>query len=139
MSMASGSWSMSRLYTLTQRQLQVVISSHLLKELARLGSGPGLSSSIQGACQRCQTRRNDMAFNELIVAISLIASASQTPANPASAAAPPGTSETRYCLRVDPLVGSRVETIQCKTRDEWAALEIDVDQEWAENGVRTIS
>jgi len=71
--------------------------------------------------------------------MSLIASASQTPANPASAVAPPGNSETRYCLRVDPLVGSRVETIQCKTRDEWAALEIDVDQEWAENGVRTIS
>ena len=80
-----------------------------------------------------------MAVNELIVAMSLIASASQTPANPASAGAPPGTPETRYCLRVDPLVGSRVETIQCKTRDEWAALEIDVDQEWSENGVRTIS
>ncbi len=79
-----------------------------------------------------------MAFNELI-ALSLIAAASQTPATPPSPGAPPGTLETRYCLRVDPLVGSRVETIQCKTRDEWAALQIDVDQEWAENGVRTIS
>jgi hypothetical protein len=56
------------------------------------------------------------------------------PATPA----PPGTAETRYCLRVDPLIGSRIETIQCKTRDEWAALELDVDQEWAENGVRVI-
>jgi hypothetical protein len=80
-----------------------------------------------------------MAFSIFIASMSLIASASQMPANAASAGAPPGTSETRYCLRVDPLVGSRVETIQCKTRDEWAALEIDVDQEWAENGVRTIS
>ncbi len=80
-----------------------------------------------------------MAFNELIVALSLIAATSQTAANPAPSAAPPGTFETRYCLRVDPLVGSRIQTIQCKTRDEWAALEIDVDQEWAENGVRTIS
>ncbi|HEX3676168.1 MAG TPA: hypothetical protein VHU79_02050 [Sphingomicrobium sp.] len=80
-----------------------------------------------------------MALSELIVAMSLITAASQTPASPASAGAPPGTSETRYCLRVDPLVGSRVETIQCKTRDEWAALEIDVDQEWAENGVRIIA
>lgn len=79
-----------------------------------------------------------MAFNELIVALSLAAASLQSP-NPAPAAAPPGTAETRYCLRVDPLVGSRVETIQCKTRDEWAGLEIDVDQEWAENGVRTIS
>jgi hypothetical protein len=79
-----------------------------------------------------------MPFNEL-VALSLIAAAPQTPANAPSPGAPPGTLETRYCLRVDPLVGSRVETIQCKTRDEWAALEIDVDQEWAENGVRIIS
>lgn len=80
-----------------------------------------------------------MAYNELIVALSLIATTSQTPANPPQRVAPQGTAETRYCLKVDPLAGSRVETIQCKTRDEWAALEIDVDQEWAENGVRTIS
>jgi len=25
------------------------------------------------------------------------------------------------------------------TRDEWATLEIDVDQEWAQNGVRVIA
>ena len=80
-----------------------------------------------------------MAVYELIVALSLIASTSQTAPSPAPSAAPPGTPETRYCLRVDPLIGSRVATIQCNTRDEWAALEIDVDQEWAENGVRTIS
>ena len=80
-----------------------------------------------------------MAFNELIVALSLTAASLQAGPNLAPAAAPPGTPMTRYCLRVDPLVGSRVETIQCRTRDEWAALEIDVDQEWAENGVRTIS
>ncbi|HET8750737.1 MAG TPA: hypothetical protein VFM42_08355 [Sphingomicrobium sp.] len=58
---------------------------------------------------------------------------------PAPAPAPPGGPETRYCLRVDPLIGSRIETIQCKTRDEWASLEIDVDQEWAENGVGVIA
>ena len=31
-----------------------------------------------------------------------------------------------------------METIQCRTRDEWAGLGLDVDQEWAENGVRVI-
>lgn len=80
-----------------------------------------------------------MAFNATILAMSLVAATAQAPSNPAPQAAPPGNAQTRYCLRVDPLVGSRVETIQCKTRDEWAALQIDVDQEWAENGVRTIS
>lgn len=78
--------------------------------------------------------------NLLLIAFSLIAATSQEPpANTAPAVtAPAGGPETRYCLRVDPLAGSRIETIQCKTRDEWAALEIDVDQEWAENGVKTI-
>ena len=80
-----------------------------------------------------------MALNELIVALSLVAATLQAGPSPARAPAPAGTPQTRYCLRVDPLVGSRVETIQCKTREDWAALEIDVDQEWAENGVRTIS
>ena len=76
----------------------------------------------------------------LIVALGLaLASAQppsdQVPANPA----PPGTPETRYCLRVDPLIGSKIPTIECLTRYEWSMLEIDVDQEWAENGVRVIA
>ena len=72
----------------------------------------------------------------LIMALTLLAS---NPPMPPMTPAPPGTPETRYCLRVDPLIGSRIETIQCKTRDEWAMLGLDVDQEWAENGVRTIA
>jgi len=76
----------------------------------------------------------------LIVALGLaVASiqppADQVPTNPA----PPGTAETRYCLRVDPLIGSKIPTIECLTRYEWSMLEIDVDQEWAENGVRVIA
>jgi hypothetical protein len=79
-----------------------------------------------------------MALNELMVAVSLVAAALPSPANPPTAGAPAGSPTTRYCLRVEPVTGSRIETIQCKTRDEWAALELDVDQEWAENGVRVI-
>jgi hypothetical protein len=75
----------------------------------------------------------------LLVALSLIASSQAPSANMATAAAPAGGPETKYCLRVDPLPGSRIETIQCKTRDEWALLEVDVDQEWSENGVKTIA
>jgi hypothetical protein len=87
------------------------------------------------------SRRNDMARKELLVALGLIvatspamASREQTPTTPA----PPGTATTRYCLRVDPETGSRIATIQCRTRDDWASLDVDVDQEWAENGVRVI-
>jgi hypothetical protein len=75
----------------------------------------------------------------MLIGLSLVATTGQVPVTPAPAGAPPGTPQTRYCLRVDPLIGSRIETIQCKTRDEWASLEIDVDQEWPENGVRVIA
>ena len=53
--------------------------------------------------------------------------------------APPGTPYTRYCLRVDPITGSHLETIECRTREDWAELGVDVDQEWAQNGVRVIA
>jgi len=80
-----------------------------------------------------------MAFHTLALALSVVASTSQAPPYPAAAAAPPGTPQTRYCLRVDPLIGSRIETVQCMTREEWAMLGLDVDREWAENGVRIIA
>ena len=74
--------------------------------------------------------------NGLIFALALLATAQPSPA-PRSLA-PPGSPQTLYCLRVDPLIGSHIESIQCKTRDDWTMLGIDVDEEWAENGVRTI-
>lgn len=83
-----------------------------------------------------------MAHKELIVALGMILAASpgwaSQPEPTRESVAPAGTATTRYCLRVEPITGSRIETIQCRTRDDWAALEVDVDQEWAENGVRVI-
>jgi len=75
-----------------------------------------------------------------LVALSLMLATSQPAAgDPATTGAPAGDSNTRYCLRVDPITGSRMETIQCRTREDWALLEVDVDQEWAENGVRILA
>lgn len=79
-------------------------------------------------------------MTHLVTALSLLA-ATLPPASsgPPATPAPAGTPNTRYCLRVDPPTGSRIETIQCRTRDEWAQLEVDVDQEWSQNGVRVIA
>jgi hypothetical protein len=82
-----------------------------------------------------------MALRILAAALSMIVAASPVSAAlplPAREAAPAGTEASRYCLRVEPVTGSRIETIQCRTRDEWAALDVEVDQEWADNGVRVI-
>jgi hypothetical protein len=52
--------------------------------------------------------------------------------------APPGTDMTRYCIRVEALTGSHIETVQCWTRAEWADQDVDVDQVWSRDGVRVI-
>lgn len=72
----------------------------------------------------------------VVASLPLSAAASSAPT---PSAAPPGTPFTRYCLRVDPLPDSRIPTIQCRTRDDWASLDVNVDEEWAENGVRVIA
>ena len=83
-----------------------------------------------------------MAYKELIVALSMIVAASPVSAalpQPTREPAPTADANARYCLRVEPVTGSRIETIECNTREEWAQLDVDVDQEWADNGVRVIA
>jgi hypothetical protein len=83
-----------------------------------------------------------MAYKLIIAALSIIASASPgmaTQTGPAGPGAPPAGPNARYCLRVDPVTGSRMETIRCETREVWAQLEVDVDKEWPTEGVRVVN
>ena len=57
---------------------------------------------------------------------------------PAIAQAPPGTEATRYCMRVEAVTGSRIERTICWTRAQWEAQGVDLDRDWAQEGVRTI-
>jgi hypothetical protein len=87
-----------------------------------------------------------MACKHFALALSLVAAGSPLAASQpepmrqsmAQALAPQAPADARYCLRVDPPTGSRIETIRCETRWDWEMLDVDVDQEWAENGVRVI-
>ena len=80
-----------------------------------------------------------MTHNAL-VALTLIAGtlpisvASAQPMAPAPAAGP----NAQYCLRVNPVTGSNVETVQCWTREEWAEQDVDVDLAWAREGVAVL-
>lgn len=84
-----------------------------------------------------------MAYKQLFAALSMIVAASPLSAmqtRPApEAAAPQAPAYARYCLKVDPMTGSRMETIRCETREGWAELGVDVDQEWARWGVRIVT
>ena len=83
-----------------------------------------------------------MAHKELAVALSLIAATSPVSAsNPKPipmTPAPTGSADTLYCMRVEPVTGSRIETVECWTRREWAYQGVDVDKDWAKEGVRVI-
>lgn len=78
-----------------------------------------------------------------VVALSMIVAASPTsaaqPKGTAEAGAPQAPAGARYCLRVDPMPGSRIETVRCETREGWTELGVDVDHEWAQWGVRIIT
>lgn len=83
-----------------------------------------------------------MARTELIVALSLIAATSPVSAsNPEptpTTGAPIESADARYCLHVEPFTGSNIETVRCWTREKWAEQGVDVDREWAKEGVTII-
>ncbi|MES2136475.1 MAG: hypothetical protein V4502_05380 [Pseudomonadota bacterium] len=80
-----------------------------------------------------------MAHKALIATLSMIAAA--VPVSAAGAhstpneAPPPRTPNTEYCMWVEPVTGSRLETVQCWTREEWAEAGVDVDKDWPKEGV----
>ena len=78
-----------------------------------------------------------MAVQALALALSL--AAAQSPAEAPQTGAPAAPPTARYCLRVDPNTGSRMETVRCETRTDWAAMDVDVDAEWARWGVRIVT
>ena len=83
-----------------------------------------------------------MAHKILAVALSMIAATSpllaSQPETAQATPAPAGNADTKYCLRVEPLTGSNIETIRCWTRDQWAEQGVDGDKEWAKEGVRVV-
>ena len=54
------------------------------------------------------------------------------------ARAPAAPPSAKYCLSMEPMTGSHIAWVQCRTRDDWASYDINVDQEWGENGVAVI-
>ena len=83
-----------------------------------------------------------MAQRKLLLALGLIAAAAPAwaslPETDPDRGAPPASADARYCMRVEAITGSRLETIRCWTREEWAEQGVDVDREWAREGVAVL-
>ena len=80
-----------------------------------------------------------MSHKQWILALGMTVAAaplSATTFQPVTGPLPPqGTPETKYCLRVEPITGTRIGGIECLTREEWAEGDVDVDEVWARDGV----
>ena len=70
-----------------------------------------------------------LVFAALIAAPTLAAAQSEP--------APAGSADTRYCMRID-LTGNVVAPVRCWTRDQWAEQGVNVDKEWAKEGIKVI-
>ena len=83
-----------------------------------------------------------MTQTGLAVALSMIAATSPvwaTSLDPAATAgAPIESPDTRYCMRVEANTGTRIETVECWTRQEWAEFGGNLDRDWAREGVGII-
>ncbi|HEX8238663.1 MAG TPA: hypothetical protein VF574_02875 [Allosphingosinicella sp.] len=83
-----------------------------------------------------------MSHRKLALAFSLAAAVSpalaQAPEPDSGAGAPAAGPDARYCLRVEADTGTLIERVRCWTRDQWAEQGVDVDREWAREGVRVI-
>jgi hypothetical protein len=80
-----------------------------------------------------------MALRTPLLALGIAAAAPALAETPVTGGGvPPGTEETRYCMRVAAFTGSRVERIRCWTREQWAEQGVDLDRDWAKEGVRVL-
>ncbi len=82
-----------------------------------------------------------MAQGYWVVALGAMIAAAPLSAGTAPVSAGPDPSDSpdaRYCLRIEPHTGSLVETVRCWTRAEWVDQGVDIDKEWAKEGVTVI-
>lgn len=73
----------------------------------------------------------------LIAALSMTFALQPGPMGPVSGA-PPAGPDAKYCMRVEAPTGTRIEPVECWTRLEWAEEGVDVDHDWAKEGVAVL-
>jgi hypothetical protein len=71
-------------------------------------------------------------------ALPVAASQSHDHDDSTTAGAPDAPEGALYCLKMEPITGTRIGSVLCWTRQEWAENDIDLDKAWAEDGVEVI-
>ena len=78
-----------------------------------------------------------MSHRKLALGLILVSSPllAETPDRTGMTGAPAAGPDAKYCMRVEAATGSLVETVRCWTRAQWAEQGVDVDKEWAKEGL----
>ena len=86
-----------------------------------------------------------MAWKSILIASIMVmgatpvaASQSDPSEDVAIARAPEAPDGALYCLKMEPITGTRIGSVLCWTRQEWADNDVDLDEAWAEDGVKVI-
>lgn len=61
-----------------------------------------------------------------IIGLSIVAAAGLAAPATAFAATPTNSAQVKYCIKSEPLTGSRVRTTKCLTKAEWAKRGVDI-------------
>lgn len=86
-----------------------------------------------------------MAWKTILLASAMVAGAVPVSASQSEQSddvtttrAPDAPEGALYCLKMEPITGTRIGSILCWTRQEWTENDIDLDGAWAEDGVEVI-
>lgn len=79
-----------------------------------------------------------MTQARLLTALGLLAIAAPLAAHGHMGPPPAGSADTRYCMHIEAITGSRIEQVKCWTRAEWADQGVDLEADWPREGVRII-
>lgn len=75
------------------------------------------------------------AFSLIVAASPALAQASGRDGMTGAPAAGPGA---KYCLRTAADTGNLIDRVWCLTRREWVEQGVDLDREWAREGISVI-
>jgi len=83
-----------------------------------------------------------MAYRTLAAALGLAVALSPVSATQMAptmeGTAPPAGPGALYCMHIAPITGSKLEEVKCWTREQWAEQGVDVDHDWAKEGIRVV-
>ena len=76
-----------------------------------------------------------MVHKSIAAVITIVAALPVAAASAERTPPPMEGPDARYCMHVEAVTGSLVQTVRCWTREQWADQGVDLDEEWSKEGL----